>query len=135
MSEVVSRNCDLVTNPLRLRDPRYNMSSRDSNDVRSIAHSSSNISISSDIPGDWKQPRRSQRRRPHVNEICGVRNGSKIKGAPRPHWNRFISKETDDKEMKNFIELLQVTVLELVRVSHDDSVYKSFKLTVYPEDY
>ena len=25
MSEVVSRNCDLVTNPLRLRDPRYNM--------------------------------------------------------------------------------------------------------------
>ena len=26
-------------------------------------------------------------------------------------------------------------VLELVRVSHDDSVYKSFKLTVYPEDY
>ena len=53
-------------------------------------------------------------------------------------WNMFISKvskETDDKEMKNFIELLQVTVLELVRVSHDDSVYKSFKLTVYPEDY
>ena len=40
-----------------------------------------------------------------------------------------------DKEMKNVIELLQVTVLELVRVSHDDSVYKSFKLTVYPEDY
>ena len=42
-------------------------------------------------------------------------------------WNMFISKvskETDDKEMKNIIELLQVTVLELVRVSHDDSVYK-----------
>ena len=138
MSEVVSRNCDLVTNPLRLRDPRYNMSSRDSSGVSSIAHSSSNISISSEIPGDWKQPRRSQRRRPHVNEICGVRNGSKIKGAPRPRWNMFISKmskETDDKEMKTFIELLQVTVLELVRVSHDDSVYKSFKLTVYPEDY
>ena len=74
----------------------------------------------------------------YVNEICGVRNGSKIKGAPRPRWNMFISKvskETDDKEMKNFIELLQVTVLELVRVSHDDSVHKSFKLTVYPEDY
>ena len=138
MSEVVSRNCDLVTNPLRLRDPRYNMSSRDSSGVSSIAHSSSNISISSEIPGDWKQPRRSQRRRPHVNEICGVRNGSKIKGAPRPRWNMFISKvskETDDKEMKTFIELLQVTVLELLRVSHDDSVYKSFKLTVYPEDY
>ena len=54
-------------------------------------------------------------------------------------WFGFLtlptpSKETDDKEMKNFIELLQVTVLELVRVSHDDSVYKSFKLTVYPED-
>ena len=31
--------------------------------------------------------------------------------------------------------MLQVTVLELVRVSHDDSVYKYFKLTVYPEDY
>ena len=46
-----------------------------------------------------------------------------------------VSKETDDKEMKNFIELLQVTVLELVCVSHDDSVYKAFKLTVYPEDY
>ena len=136
MSEVVSRNCDPMTNPLR--DPRYNMPSRDSSGVRSIVHSSSNISISNEIPGDWKQPRRSQRRRPHVNEICGVRNGSKIKGAPRPRWNMFISKvskETDDKEMKNFIELLQVTVLELVRVSHDDSVYKSFKLTVYPEDY
>ena len=79
MSKVVSRNCDLVTNPLRLRDLRYNMSSRDSSGVSSIAHSSSNISISSEIPGDWKQPRRSQRRRPHVNEICGVRNGSKIK--------------------------------------------------------
>ena len=78
-SEVVSSYCDLVTNPLRLRDPRYNMSSRDSSDARSIAHSSNNIPISSDIPGDWKQPRRSQRRRPHVNEICGVRNGSKIK--------------------------------------------------------
>ena len=50
MSEVVSRNCDLVTNPLRLRDPRYNMSSRDSSDVRFIAHSSSNMSISSDMP-------------------------------------------------------------------------------------
>ena len=138
MSEVVSRNCDLVTNPLHLRDPRYNMSSRDSSDVRSIAHSSSNISISSDIPGDWKQPRRSQRRRPDVNEICGVRNGSKIKGASRPRWSMFISKvskETDDKEMKKIIKLLQVTVLELVCVSHDDSVYKSFKLTVYPEDY
>ena len=46
-----------------------------------------------------------------------------------------VSKETDDKEMNNFIELLQVTVLELVCVSHDDSIYKSFKLTVYPEDY
>ena len=46
-----------------------------------------------------------------------------------------VSKETNDKEMKTFIELLQVTVLELVRVSHDDSVYKSFKLTVYPEDF
>ena len=80
----------------------------------------------------WHIPRRSQRRRPHVNDICGVRNGSKIKGVPRPCWNMFISKvskETDDKEMKNFIELLQVTVLELVCVSHDDSVYKSF-----PED-
>ena len=104
MSEFVSRNCDSMTNPLR--DPRYNMSSRDSSGVRSIAHSSSNISISSEIPGDWKQPRRSHRRRSHVNEICGVRNGSKIKGAPRPRWNMFISKvskETDDKE--NFIEL------------------------------
>ena len=64
----------------------------------------------------------------HGNEICGVRNGSKIKGAPRSRWNMFISKlskETDDKGIKNFIELLQVTVLELVRVSRDDSVYKS----------
>ena len=46
-----------------------------------------------------------------------------------------VSKETDDKKLKNFIELLQVTVLELVHVSHDDSVLKSFKLTVYREDY
>ena len=46
-----------------------------------------------------------------------------------------VSKETDNKEIKNFIELLQMTVLELVCVSHDDSVYKSAKLTVYPEDY
>ena len=51
MSEVVSRNCDLVTNPLRLRDPRYNMSSRGPSDVSFIAHSSSNMSISSDMPG------------------------------------------------------------------------------------
>ena len=67
----------------------------------------------------------------HVNEICGVRNGSKIKGAPRPRWNMFISKvskETDDKEMKTFIELLQVTVLELVRVSHDDSFINHLSL-------
>ena len=106
MSEVLSRNCDLMTNPLRLRDPRYNMYSRDSSDVHSTAHSSSNISISSDIPGDLRQPRRSQRRRPHVNKICGVRNESKIKGAPRQRWNVFISKvskEIDDKEIKNVL--------------------------------
>ena len=43
-----------------------------------------------------------------------------------------VSKETDDKEMKNFSELLQVSVLELVlvRVSHDNSVYKLFKLYI-----
>ena len=71
-----------MTNPLR--DPRYNMASRDSSGVRSIAHSSSNISISNEIPGDWKQPRRSQRRRPqfeqfiesrkHRTQIMGMRD-------------------------------------------------------------
>ena len=45
-----------------------------------------------------------------------------------------MSKEADDREIKNFIELIQVTVLELVCVSHDVSVYTSFKIAVYPED-
>ena len=109
------------------------MSSRESSDVR--AHSSSNMSISSDIPGDWKQ---------HVNhkDIDPLSTKYVVyetEVRSKKHRDRvgtcLYEKFQNKLEMRNFIELLQVIVLEPVRVSHDDSVYKSLKLTVYPENY
>ena len=62
ISDVVSRNSDPVTKPLR--DLRYNMFSRDSVDVRFIAHSSNASQLS----------------RPHVNAILRIHVTSPILG-------------------------------------------------------
>lgn len=90
---------------------------------------------------DFEIPPEHIRRQKRQNRsICGVgyvRN-SKVKGGPRPRRSLFVYRvesDTPDDDMKQYIERFKVPILEFEKMSHSDAVFKSFKVTLYRDDY
>ena len=44
-------------------------------------------------------------------------------------------RSTSDEDMLNYVKSLIVNIIDFERVSHDDSKYKSYKVTVSISDY
>ncbi len=136
MTSTSVTNSSLQNAPnVQARMPSMNINNQPSGSNITMNNSTEEHGPSDDYRYTSEQMRRQVRRN---RGICGTGASARIRGAPRPKWHMFVYKvtpDTDDDEMKQYIELLSVNILDLVRVSHDESVYKSYKLTVYPEDY
>lgn len=102
----------------------------------------SNASVASSVNTDGfqlssqdlkKQRRNDRRRRRVVTGKSSVPVDCKIKGAPEPDRDLFISrldKGTNDYDFKSFIENNGFCVRKLQCVSHEDAYFKSYRLTV-----
>ncbi len=69
-----------------------------------------------------------------------AQSGSTVKGAPPRvrNWHLFVSRvsqDTADEDMVAWIREQNVNIIDFERVSHDDSMYKSFKITLPISDY
>ena len=106
--------------------------------AQGLAHSASNTSVMSD---GFEVPRRHVKafdKRRGRQRIQGTVAGSKVRGAPEPRRELFIYRvlpTTDDDIMRDWIVDLKVNIQDFQRMSHNDSKYKSFKLTVSLQEY
>ena len=108
-----------------------------------ISHSSSRSSVNSMNNynhNDWQVPRdhvRSLDRR-RRQRIEGTASGSNVRGAPPRTRELFIyrvDKETSDDEVRMWISKQKVKIVNFELLSHTDSKYKSYKLSVSIPDY
>ena len=98
-------------------------------------------SITAENRDDWVVIRRNarpaikQRRRRKLLE--GTATGSGVRGAPRTR-DMFISrveKDTTDDQLRTWISEQNVNIMKFELLSHEDAIYKSFKLTVPVTDF
>ena len=92
-------------------------------------------------PHRWERPKqhvRSFERKNGRKRVHGTVSGGRIQGAPPPIRELFVSRvmrSTSDEDMLNYVKSLRVNIIDFERVSHDDSKYKSYKVTVSISDY
>ena len=92
-------------------------------------------------PHRWERPKqhvRSFERKNGRKRVHGTVSGGRIQGAPPPIRELFVSRvmrSTSDEDMLNYVKSLRVNIIDFERVSHDDSKYKSYNVTVSISDY
>ena len=96
--------------------------------------------VTSNADGPWEHSKQHMRSFEHRNKgpIRGTAAAGNVKGAFRNARDMFVFRiqpYTDDAELRNWIEEKGVTLLDFHKVSHPDSRYKSFKITVSVTDY
>ena len=65
--------------------------------------------------------------------VHGTVSGGRIQGAPPPIRSLFVSRVM--RSTSDDAKSLRVNIIDFERVSHDDSKYKSYKVTVSISDY
>ena len=121
--------------------PAANLNNSSSNKYNSLIPPNVNPSMGEDysdkieetfiIP---KQHLKQMRRKEHRQAIIGkASNDSQLKGAPEPGRDLFVFRhdpKTAAEDVQSYIEDQQITVYDIKQMSHDDSQYKSYKVTV-----
>jgi len=107
-----------------------------------LEHSASRSSINSGTSGgNWQfqsQHVRKFERRNKRKRIQGTASGSNVIGAPSPTRHMFIyrvSSTTGDEDLRQWIANKNIDIIDFQRVSHDESKFKSYKLTVTVHDF
>ncbi len=99
-----------------------------------LTRSASSTSVASGHSGFQHQRHQLKQMRRQTKVITGNVTSSKtFRGAPEPDRQLFIQrvrKEVTETDVKAYLVAKDFTVRDLVRMSHDDAKYNSFKLTV-----
>ena len=101
------------------------------------ACSSAQTKHSEDITDEFRLPTKhlkQMRRRERRQVIIGKGNtAARLKGAPEPGRDLFVFRldsETTNGDIKAYLQSHNISVLKIDQISHENSKYKSFKVTV-----
>ena len=90
-----------------------------------------------DITDEFRLPTKhlkQMRRRERRQAIIGKGNtAARLKGAPEPGRDLFVFRldsETTNGDIKAYLQSHNISVLKIDQMSHENSKYKSFKVTV-----